>query len=199
MGATECPRIPFVQREAKGSKKVQARPLQSNWDCVWQVSRHCFPFIQSKLLVLATGWDLTGGIVSTELYARVPNISIRGKGIWWRSFWKLFSGEFVKKDWTEVFTMLLFSAPKQYISQTEHPDIHEYSNIYNYNCREKGCHRKKRMPREFRDCTSEYPDCEFSLLEMILGRYAVEPTKHGPAVNVPFMWINDRFYCLWFL
>lgn len=90
---------------------------------------------------------------------------------------------------SEVFIMLLFSVPKQYMSQTEHPDIHEYSNIYNYNCREKGCHRKKRMPRELRDCTSEYPDCEFSLLEMILGRYAVEPTKHGPAV--PFMWIND--------
>ncbi|KAL5288014.1 hypothetical protein ACFFRR_008699 [Megaselia abdita] len=92
-----------------------------------------------------------------------------------------------KGNMIEELLKTVFSVPKQHLSQTEHPDIHEYTNIYNYNCREKGCHRRKRIPRELRDCTTEYPNCEFSLLEMILGRYAVEPTKHGPVINVPFM------------
>lgn len=190
LGARKRPWVSLVQGETKVSKKVSSRTLQSNRNRLRQVSWDVFiiNFLLNMPWHFPTDWDSMVKIVFWELCVKVPSILIRKKETWSRNFWKQFSGEFETKRWYSFFIKLLFSVPKTYMSQMEHPDIHEYSNVYNYNCRENGCHRRKRAPSEISDCETEYSNCEFSLLEMLLGRYAVEPTKHGPVINVPFMW-----------
>ncbi|XP_037942794.1 uncharacterized protein LOC119675661 [Teleopsis dalmanni] len=71
----------------------------------------------------------------------------------------------------EEIVKTIFSLPTENVHSHEPQAVHQYDRIY------------RRAKREVVDCSTKYAECQFSLLELALGKYLVQPNKHGPFVQ----------------